>query len=168
MIKEFTKNGMYWLTSVKGAKDDPRFHIKYFMVKDNVAVKTDGNRLHVLFDVPLADGFYEVISRTKSLVKVVLAEEYSKDMWPDWERIFPEHKDFEEIPINTGISCFHRAAAQIIRFLKENYVNLDFIKDLIDTESWFNLINYKSIDPDNGPLIFASDNQLAAIMPMRA
>jgi hypothetical protein len=156
---------LWWVTVIKAPANEYRPHIITVLIRDQWVVKTDGSRIHaVLLDrpKPVPDGCYHVIKRSKR--KMILVRDPDMDVkkvWPDWIKVFPkheEHRDDHYGDLNSLIFAIMHDA--------EIRVNTNFIHDLFKIRyDYFFWYRYQN-DADN-KLVFANENRLAIIMPMR-
>ena len=152
---------------------DLRFHIMHFKVESGQGISTDGNRLHVVNDIPLEDGFYYVHKNTKAMVLIEKAYELDNN-----EGSFPNTDDIVEMPekeyfaaavefIPGNLSSIY---TQVIRAMPgTNTLNVDFVQDVcncFDGVGTFIIPEPRKGEIEN-PVHFVLDDLHAVIMPMR-
>jgi hypothetical protein len=151
------------MAGIKVVKHDKRFHLNHFYVDDYFIIRTDGCRLvATLKPSDMQPGWYELIKKTKS--EVMFEKVESDNEFPAWENIFPIPNESKNIECN-------------------GHGNSGFICNIIrETGAIFNIEWLLGFMPnqDNNPwetayfkdaqsiLTLATDNSLAAIMPMRS
>ena len=151
---------------------DLRFHVVHFKVESGQAVSTDGNRLHVVNDIPMGDGFYYVHKNTKTMVLIEKAYELNNNegSFPDTGDIvaLPEKNTFEqgaEFTLN-NLSIIY---TQVIRAMTgSNTLNVDFVRDAcncFDDVGTF-IIPEPRKGEIEGPVHFVSGELHAIVMPM--
>jgi len=161
-----------FLASVMNLKD-LRFHTFHFKVESGQGISTDGNRLHVVNDIPLEDGFYSVIKNTKTLVLIEKAYELDnkEGSFPSTEDIItlPEENTFEQGAEfkSDNLSSIY---TQIIRAMPgSNTLNVDFVRDVCN---YFDYAGTFIIpEPRKGeietPVRFVSGDLQAIVMPLK-
>jgi hypothetical protein len=145
MIYEFEKEQsreLYWLTSIPSPKDDTRQHIRTILVKDGFAFKTNGAYLawipleiHLGTRGIIEEGVYEVIKRTKTVVRLVkLAEEVN---WPDLTDLLCIYKEESHLILERLGECWPMdyGIAKIFRKMpEETTFNIKLLTSILEQD----------------------------------
>jgi hypothetical protein len=122
---------------------------------------TDGCRLHIYTpeELPLEQGYYEVLKNTKSELRLIPAD--CDQDYPDIERVTPDDEGLKSFDPKGSMWGDY---AQIIRAFDEGSINGDYLADALkDTDlSMFKIKDYLS------PLLLKGGNLTAVIMPTRS
>ncbi len=152
---------VYWVTSIKKAKDEVRDHIRYVYVKDNTITSTDGERLHhAKLEGDYPGGFYVVVKRTRSLIIMIsVGDDF---IYPDFTDIIKPASPATKIP--ACIEQVHGAFADVIRAMdKKHALNFHYFEDVVNCNDMFIV----SVGDNGTAVILQGDNKTAVIMPMR-
>jgi len=169
----------YWLTGcLTKDKSEKRFHMTHIQIKDGYACCTDGARLHHFKTVDddyqvgqIADGFYRVLKRTKTIVQLVKVHgsDHSYPEINDLINIDGEESKLSLFGMPTSKyndldSHASKATAQIVRELEtEHAINYTFVQDVLTCDDIFEVY----IKGDGNCVTFKSDTKTALIMPVR-
>jgi hypothetical protein len=145
-----------------------KYYVSELQAEDNVIWGTDGSRLHVVRDVPVPDGSYAVVSKSKQVIVLKQAE---AERVPKYKSIIDRAgRRAVELPwVTTGgrsVAGLSSAFAVVVRNLTEKLtVNVDYLRDALSGDCSF--IAYIGEDKDS--IIFegadGAVNRLAVIMP---
>lgn len=114
------------------SKDKNRPVIAYLLIEDNLAVATDGHRVHVakLADV-FPDGVYQVVKSTKSAFVAIPSGDLTVNDFPSYKCAVPEKTACGVEVILVG--DVHHDLAACIRVLPEDrYVSIDFFRSALE------------------------------------
>ena len=119
------------------SKNDERFHCKHFKVEsDQSAIATDGHRLHWVYDLALAPGYYQVHKNNKTsvLIEKVYELDTLEGSYPDYVDILSIPDDgktfdimFQDIPGGCDVSGVYTT---IIRQMESTTLNFDYVSDV--------------------------------------
>jgi hypothetical protein len=158
-------------------KEDTRNNLKNIKIDCGIAVTTDGHRLHMaelFMDYP--DGIYKVVSRDKN---AFILEEDKEVTWPDYMKVFPEHKDFKEVDMY--FSGYRGEKEKAAYYLSNNYtrlvrempeditLNISFLEDFLGNEPYTAFIyDGKNVhNQSTSPVCFRNHTKLVLVMPVR-
>lgn len=158
-----------WVALAVAGKDYAGEALQCISIEFRRVIATDSHRVHQAeVETDIEPGLYRVIKRLKTSLQLQKEPEDIRypdtdSVWPDLEAITPvelEHVDYEPghpykperrfIPV-----------AQVIRAMKGNAINVDFIIDTLPMEKVY---------PPENPAVgvtFTKDNRKALVMPIR-
>jgi hypothetical protein len=157
-----------WVASAV-SKDTTRVPLTHLLHDDGWLVASDGCRLHATFFPEFErpaweNGLYRLCVNKKSELLAVKDPTLALDKFPDWLRLFPEHRAFKQLSVTLPRKQAPDVAfAEVIRFMpKGQALNYEYFSGLGDCH--YTVYSY----PESRALFFANDNRIAVIMPMRA
>lgn len=158
--KEFVD--LYWLVKIADITDVTwRGQVQ---ITKNKMIVTDGRRLHLLkrkLKIPsLQKGQYKVKRVTKD--EIILESFKDKAHYPDYEKIMPNTKKCTKVILTGGIN---EQMCQVIQNLKDNYINVTYLRDVLSTEIGTHFDVY--ISQKDIPVLFRGSDREAMIMPIR-
>ena len=155
---------------------DSRYKLDAIHVKDGVGAGTDTARLHVCdLEGEYPDGFYRIVSNTRSKVELLKLEDDEGHKFPDYSQVFHQDRVPEikvEIPYveendRCNIGC---RFADLMRRLPDHvYIDFAFFQDAVAGVGEINARYYapEEAKKHHGPVLFENHDHYAAVMPLR-
>lgn len=151
------------------SRDKSRLNLNTIKIDTGLAVTTDGHRLHLAelyLDYP--DGIYRIICKDKNCFTL---EEDKDFLWPDYEKAFPVHKNFKEIPMYKNSrgdkkqkSSLSNNYTRLVREMpKEITLNLRFLEDFLGEDFYMAFV----YEEKNKPVCFQNSNKLVLVSPTK-
>ena len=141
---------------------DDRFHIHTLQVVFGVMTATDGYRLHLACVETVPNGYYRVVSKTKSKVILALVAESDVYSYPDVSVVLDQDDECKILDciIDDEMSTV-RAHALITKAMDEDEcINYRFVSDIAPGDYTVEIRGRK-------PVMFINGSRKAAVMPAR-
>ena len=147
--------------------------MQYIQSDNGHLIGTDGRRLHIIFDskdMPrFANGLWEVIKRTKSLIQIVHTD--ISDPYPPWRNILPNEAEYNwhelHFPALTGSKENKGKQTGLVLHELFQYtgpINTHYLEPLFCDRDW--QVGVDRNDPLKKAVWFRSDNLTAIIAPI--
>jgi hypothetical protein len=174
---------IYWVTAVRGPSDDRRIHIRTVAVKNQLAMKTDGSRIHLaLMERKMPDGLYYILKRRKGRVELVYEPDIPIEKnWPDIKKVFPAHRNYELNPFKfnypgSDAIAIDRNYIYLTHYgtdsCEDEFIRYSYFEDLWCIDAHFTILDYVDQEPMKKKDVFyfwdRGNDRLAAIMKFRS
>lgn len=164
-------DALFWVAKAQ-SKNPTRKILNAIHIEDNLAVATDGRRLHCAkLECKFENGDYKIWKMTSNLFFAVTKD--FETVYPKWQGVIPEHKteDIKKFEIGykkdeMGIRAYQLANA--FKSLRQSSFNLNYLQEA--TDKLFEFYAYQKSDIDPVLIKDKLDNnwqRQAVVMPVR-